>query len=59
MPCASAPDRSASSMAPATVAASASGSPQARNASIMKARMVAAGMRRVASVTFGTGRLSC
>src|SRR5437588_493945 len=42
MPCASEPDRSASSIAPATVAASGGGKPQARNASIMKLRMASA-----------------
>src|SRR5262249_2723071 len=45
-------------MALATTPASASGSPQARKESIMNARMVAAGTRRVASDTLGTGLLS-
>src|SRR4029079_1329151 len=49
MPCASDPDRSASSIAPATTLASASGTPQARNASVMKARIAAAGMRALVS----------
>src|SRR5439155_1331250 len=57
-PCASEPERSASSMAPATVAASASGRPQARNASVMNAPTAAAGTRTVVSAAVGTLRFS-
>jgi hypothetical protein len=53
MPCASEPERSASSIAPATAAPSDCGNPQAQNASVMKER-IASGMRRVASATIGT-----
>ena len=46
MPCASKPVRSASIIALAAVAASASGTPQAANASRVNASMAAAGKRR-------------
>src|SRR3954464_11762162 len=54
MPCASEPERSASSIAPATIAASAAGSPQAAIASVMNDPMAAAGMRRLDSAGITT-----
>src|SRR5579863_3954637 len=49
MPCASDPDRSASSIAPAVTAASEAGSPQAENASVMNDWIAAAGTRESTS----------
>src|SRR4051794_33050363 len=54
MPCASEPVRSASSIAPATVAASAGGNPQATIASVMNDPMAVAGMRRLDSAVITT-----
>src|SRR3954451_1220754 len=57
MPCASEPERSASSIAPATVAASFGGKPQAVIASVMNEPIAAAGIRRLDSAvvtTFGS-----
>ena len=54
MPCASEPDRSASSIAPAVTAASAAGSPQAQNASVMNDWIAAAGTRERDSESLGT-----